>query len=209
MCVRFGQSSTAKGILEKLKAAIDDIPLPRDDIFPGEMGQIVLSDPDGDKRLVVARWGLTPHWAKEADYGKKHAYNARSETIREKPTFREAFKKRRCVIPASAIYERAEGRWLRLVPIQVEAFPIAGLWEPANDVSGSITFTMATTEPNETMAKVHDRMPVILDESDMALWMAADAPTEGLRSLLLPCPPEWLAIEDAGPITRKSPSLFA
>lgn len=208
MCVRFSQDVKARKISERLKAVYDQAHHePGNELFPGEMGEVIKAE-EGEKRLVAARWGLTPHWAKEANYGKKHAYNARSETIREKPTFRDAFKKRRCIVPATAIYERAEGHWLRLIPTQAEAFAIAGLWEPANDVSDRITFTMATTEPNAVVGEVHDRMPVILAEDDMALWMAEDAPVEGLRSLLVPCPPEWLQIEDAGPIVRKSPSLF-
>ena len=132
----------------------------------------------------------------------------------EKPTFREAFKRRRCAIPAEAFYERAEGRWLRVSPAQGELFAFAGLWEEPNErTAGMPTYTMVTTEPNESVGEVHDRMPVVLTPGTEGLWMSGDSPLDLLRELLVPCPAEWTKVEDAGPTSRKKekpekPGLF-
>ena len=179
-------------------------------LFPGETGAFATHDGE----LVEARWGLQPSWAKAPHFGRKNAYNARSETLTEKPTFRNAFKQRRCVIPAAAFYERAEGRWLRVEPAQGDLFLFAALWEAPNErTEGLPTYTMVTTTPNKAVEEVHDRMPVVLSIEDAGGWMDPDAVLDELSALLLPCPPEWTRIEDSGPISRKKekpkePGLF-
>ena len=187
MCVRF-------------TPAIQDEPLPgTGDAFPGSETPILLPE-DGEEILVPARWGLVPPWAKSPDFGRKNAYNARAETIAEKPSFRAAFRHGRCVVPAKAFYERMEGRWIRLSPKDGDSFALAGLSERANDVSPVRTFTMVTTEPNERVADVHDRMPVVLATDDVGAWLDPEADPRELHALLLPSPPERLTVEDAGPV---------
>lgn len=214
MCVRYvGVDPRNERVRERLGLSdATDVP-PVGEAFPGDQGLILRPDEERGRVLTVARWGLQPPWAQDERFGKKNAYNARSETVGEKPTFRHAFRHRRCVIPAGAFYERADGRWLRVSPAQGDLFVFAGLWEPANErTTGLDTYTMVTTEPNVTVGEFHDRMPVILAPEDAGLWMSADAPLDLLRDMLAPCPPEWVRIEDAGPVSNskkdEEPGLF-
>jgi putative SOS response-associated peptidase YedK len=188
MCVRFvGVDAKQDRIDERLEALRDR--------FPGDEAGIV--KPEGE--VVAARWGLQPAWAKDANFGRKNAYNARAETIAEKPTFRNAFRHRRCLIPAAAFYERSEGHWFRMSPRQNESFSIAGLWEPGDEA----TFTMVTTEPNRAIADVQDRMPVLLGPAEIEAWLSPETSLGELRALMVPCPPTWVAVEDVGPIGRR------
>ncbi|MGV3619134.1 MAG: SOS response-associated peptidase [Fimbriimonas sp.] len=171
-------------------------------IFPGDVGGIVLAGEGDVLEQVEARWGIIPHWADDPKYGKKNAYNARSETVAEKPTFRTAFAKRRCIIPVPAFYERnlKEKRWLRIGDPKGEPLAVAGLWETPNHHTEIPTYTMVTTEPNAYIGNVHDRMPVILDPDGVEGWLDPKSRKEDLLRLLIPAPEDALAIEDGGPI---------
>ena len=194
MCVRYAvvDSETERERLERVRDQHHDFEMPGDgwkrDRFPGDVAAYVAHGGE----VVEGRWGLQPAWAKDPHFGRKNAYNARAETVAEKPTFRTAYRHRRCVVPAAAFYERAEGRWLRVLPRE-GSFAIAGLFEEG-------TFTMVTTEPNLAIAELHDRMPVILDPSDVAGWLDPEADPRELHALLVPCPPEWTTVEDAGSV---------
>ncbi len=129
----------------------------------------------GAPAFAWLRWGLVPFWADDAKIGNR-MINARSETVREKPAFRAAFKKRRCLVLADGFYE-----WKKLddkkQPIYIHLaddrpFGFAGLWE-SNDKSGEAleTCTIITTDANDFMARIHDRMPVILDEQYHEAWL--------------------------------------
>ena len=126
--------------------------------------------------------GLVPHWAKDVSIGAK-MINARGETVAEKPAFRGAFRYRRCIVPASGFYEwRTQGgvkQPFAIVPTDTACFGFAGLWEHWTAADGSVleTSSILTTTPNELMATIHDRMPVILDPADYQSWMLAP-PTE-------------------------------
>jgi putative SOS response-associated peptidase YedK len=175
------------------------------DLYPGYLGPVLIPDEMHGRRIEVCRWGLQPWWPKlksgapDGNWGKRNAYNARSETVYSKPTFREPIKRRRCIVPVSAIYERAD-RWVRILPATREVLTVAALYEPPNDLSDRTTYTLVTTEPNECVGNVHDRMPVILAERDVDLWMDLATPPDVLRALMTPCPDEWLRVEDGGPI---------
>ncbi len=165
--------------------------------FPGSIAPILI-----DKQLVMAKWGLIPPWAQDEQFGKKNAYNARAETVAEKPTFAAAFRLRRCLVPATAFFERNSGRWIEFTgPDEVMAF--AGLYEPPNHLSSGPSFAFVTTEPNDFVAEIHDRMPVILSPEEGDMWMDQHALAADLRALLTPCPVEWLTAVDAGPIGVK------
>jgi putative SOS response-associated peptidase YedK len=138
------------------------------------------------------RWGLVPSWAKDASSGAK-MINARSDTIAEKPAFREAFRKRRCVIPVSGFFEwqgSGSGKtpWF-ITSVSGEPLSFAGLWERWRDGEGQLlrTATIITTDANEALASLHHRMPVILARADVEAWLA-----EGDARLLRPCPDAWL-----------------
>lgn len=153
----------------------------------------------GERHLGVLRWGLVPRWARDAS-GAAKLMNARSEGIAEKPSFRDAFQRRRCIIPADGFYEwRQEGS--RKQPYAValrsgEPMSLAGLWEGWKQPDGEWlrTFTIVTTEANAKQALVHHRMPVILPREAWAAWLGEEpAEPDGLLALLRPCPAEILA----------------
>lgn len=143
-------------------------------------------------------WGLVPSWSKDPSVGSR-MINARSETVAEKPSFRAAFKRRRCLVPASGFYEwqkQEKQKQPYYISMQDgQPFAIAGLWETwAGGDGGSLeSCTLLTTTANELMAPLHDRMPVIVAPEDYAQWLGTggDAtPTEldQLQHLLRPCP---------------------
>jgi len=150
---------------------------------------------DKKRALVKARWGLIPHWAKDMKIGAKMT-NARSETIAEKPSFRVAWKKRRCLIAADGFYEwDREGD--RKIPYRIayedeRPFAFAGLWErwdgPGNETGGPVrSCTIITTAANKVLAPIHHRMPVIIDPENFERWLGIDEATEDeLLALLQP-----------------------
>jgi putative SOS response-associated peptidase YedK len=160
-------------------------------IAPSQMVLSVIND--GVKnRLGYLKWGLVPSWAKDSKVGFK-MINARAETVHEKPSFREAFKKKRCLIVADSFYEwkRTENR---KVPMRIkmknnELFAMAGLWESWKSPSGELvhTCTILTTAPNDLMSTIHDRMPVILKQADEQSWLNPEVKTiDELKPFLIP-----------------------
>jgi putative SOS response-associated peptidase YedK len=142
------------------------------------------------------RRGLTPAWAEEPSIGNK-TINARAESVAERPAFKAAFRSRRCVIPASGFYEWRRGggpkRPFLIRPKDGEPLGFAGLWEAWRDpASGEavVSCTIITCAPNELVAELHDRMPVILDPEDQGRWLDPGAP--GGEQLLRLCPTGWL-----------------
>jgi putative SOS response-associated peptidase YedK len=172
---------------------------PRYNIAPTDPIPIIRIDPrDGQRELVMARWGLVPWFAKSIP--KVPHINARAETVHEKPLFREAFQKRRALVPATGFFEwqkRADGKQpYRFRAEDLEPFAFAGLWEFAR-IAGEviISATIIVGAPNPLAAAIHDRMPVILEPQDYDRWLAADTPAAELRSLLKPYPAERMIAE--------------
>jgi putative SOS response-associated peptidase YedK len=158
--------------------------------------------------VQLFRWGLVPGWAKDLAIGNK-LINARSETLAEKPSFRTALKRRRCLVLADGFYEwRADGK--RKTPIFIHRdsdapFAIAGLWEVWKAPDGALVHscTLVTTQPNALMAQYHDRMPVILPPAARARWLAAGALSdEELGALLVPYSGEDLVAHPVSPIVN-------
>ncbi len=157
---------------------------------------------EGERVLSLMRWGLIPYWARDPKIGYK-MINARAETVAAKPAFRSAYKARRCLIPASGFYE-----WKRNANPKIPHFvhrrddspmAFAGLWESCeieNEIVESCT--IITTTPNEMMAELHNRMPVILDPETFDWWMTG--PRDEVGQLLVPCPSDEL---EAYPISRQ------
>jgi putative SOS response-associated peptidase YedK len=167
---------------------------PRYNIAPTDQIPIVRIDPrDGTRELTMARWGLVPWWTKEMP--KVPHINARLETVHKTPLFREAFARRRCLIPATGFHEwqkRADGKQpYRFRLKDLEPFAFAGLWEFAR-IGGAeiLSATIIVGEPNQLAAIIHDRMPVILEPEDYDRWLDPNTPAEGLRSMLKPYPAE-------------------
>ena len=127
---------------------------------------------------AMVRWGLVPHWAKDPSMGAR-MNNARAETVAEKPSFREAFRKRRCLIPASGFYEwkLESGRKqpYYIFPSGGALFAFAGIWETWTGPTGPLeTCAIITTDANEKMAAIHERMPVIVSPGEYSAWLAGD-----------------------------------
>ncbi len=150
---------------------------PRFNIAPSQ--PIALITNEQPQALTFHRWGLIPSWAKDPKIGYK-MINARSETAAEKPSYRAAFKRRRCLIPADGFFEwqkRDGGKVPMFIHLTDQpVFAFAGLWEIWYSPEGDElrTATILTTEPNDFMAKIHNRMPVILERKDYEQWLAPD-----------------------------------
>jgi putative SOS response-associated peptidase YedK len=193
MCGRFAQRTPAKTLAREYR--VDDIPdiEPRYNIAPAQ--DILSVRRTGERReAALIKWGLVPSWAKDTSIGAK-LINARSEMITEKPSFREAFKRRRCIIPADGFYEwqRTGGKKQPYFFHMRDGHPFgfAGLWEKWRAADGRLLETCAilTTEANETLKPVHDRMPVILHPDGYDLWLDDDLRKLDLvKELLCPYP---------------------
>lgn len=196
MCGRFTLTAPGEEVAEAF--GLDEVPAlsPRYNIAPTQPLLVVhLASPEGPRRAAWLRWGLVPAGAIEPG---RPLINARAETAWEKPSFREAFARRRCLVPADGFYEWAPegGRKQPYLFRRSDGrpFAFAGLWEPASEADRPGTCVLLTTEPNELARRIHDRMPVILDPADHARWLdpRLSAPA-ALRPLLRPYP--------AGPMT--------
>jgi len=143
------------------------------------------------KVYTYAHFGLIPSWAKDK---KSININARSETLFEKKSFRDSFKNKRCLIPVNGFYEW-EKRDNEKIPYFVHSFDencfaLAGLWDEWYDASIEkyiLTVSLITTQPNETIQKIHDRMPIVLDKKDWGKWLNKESSLEELNKLFVPC----------------------
>lgn len=158
---------------------------------------LVVHAPAGAALAASLRWGLVPRWARDPVIGAK-LNNARAETVAEKPSFREAFRRRRCLIPASGFYEwRAQAGRKQpyyVHPAHGELFAFAGLWETWRGPDGALqTCAIVTTDANATMEPIHDRMPVIVARRDYARWLNCTSGND-VRDLLRPCDPGDIAV---------------
>lgn len=152
---------------------------PSYNVAPGQDVAAVVADEHGGRRYTVLRWGLVPFWAKDAKIGYR-LINARSETLAERPAFREALRRRRCLIPANGFYEwrKAAGRRSQpffVAPVGEPLIAFAGLWERWRNPAGELleSCTIVTTAANAVVAPIHARMPVIVGRADQALWLDA------------------------------------
>lgn len=176
MCGRFTLTVSA-GLLAEL-FEIDNMPdvQPRYNIAPTQPVLIIRASADNTPETASVRWGLIPSWAKDRKIGAR-MINARGETVASKPSFRDAARKRRCLIPADGFYEwqklgdRKQPHHIRFTDRRPFAF--AGLWERWYEEEGRPldSCTIITTVPNELVARIHDRMPVILDPGDYGEWL--------------------------------------
>lgn len=176
----------------------DDIS-PRFNIAPSQPVAVVPND--GQNQLDFFVWGLIPSWAKDPQIGNR-LINARAETLAEKPSFRTAFRRRRCLVLADGFYEwRQDAGQKSKTPMFIQLksrqpFAFAGLWEiwHATDGSEIRSCTIITTQPNELMAPIHNRMPVILPSQAYPFWLSPDEKGSAeLTPLLVPYPAEQMA----------------
>lgn len=191
MCGRFALAATGEEVAEHYQLPELPFVVPRYNIAPTQPVAAVRLNDAGEREFTFFQWGLIPSWAKDPSIGSR-MINARAETAAEKPAFRAAFKRRRCLLPATGFFEwrAVDGRKQPMYIHEVGGglFSLAGLWEIWHAPDGGMleTCTILTTSPNALMELIHNRMPVILDPLDYATWLAPDTPADRLHHLLRP-----------------------
>ncbi|KAA0598786.1 SOS response-associated peptidase [Azospirillum lipoferum] len=186
--------------------------MPRWNIAPTQEIPVIRREEDG-RHLAMVRWGLVPPWADDSAIGGR-MINARGESVADKPAFRDAFRKRRCLIPLDGFYEwtsmgegakaRKQGHVIRRRNRGL--FALAGLWERWRGPKGAPpldppleTATVVTTATNATLSFLHDRMPVVLDPADWDAWLDPATPLPVVEGLIRSAPEEWLDVLPVGP----------
>ena len=175
MCGRYSLTVSAEKLVNQFKAILPDEGfLPKYNAAPSQKLPIITDSEPG--KIQLYRWGLIPHWAKDISIGNK-LINARAETINEKPSFRNAFRKQRCLVLADGYYEWQKtdtGKIpYRIILKNEEPFAIAGIWESWHDEADNEirSFSIITTEANPSLTDIHNRMPVILNPDDTGKWL--------------------------------------
>jgi len=206
MCGRFALKESPKKLAEHFRIEGDFDFAPSWNIAPSMRIASITADHEDERHFRMMRWGLIPSWAKDAAIGNK-LNNARGETVAEKPSFRSAFKTRRCIIPASGFYEwKAENGikqpWYMSFK-SGEPMAFAGLWEEWKPSEGTAVETccIITTEANSLMQPIHERMPVILNPDQWEQWLSPRMTRpELVQPLIAPHDPEPM---QAWPVTRE------
>lgn len=205
MCGRITFRTEPKLVAELFD--LTSLPLfePRYNVAPTQDVLAVRLTGQEGREAVFLKWGLIPFWSKDKSFASK-AINARGETLREKPAFREAYKKRRCLIAADGFFEwkkvgkRKEPYLFELA--QRGPFAFAGLWERWSDKSEAIeSCTIITTTANELVRPLHDRMPVILPRESFSAWLG-ETPLDDLSSLLSPFPAQEMRVTQVNSIVN-------
>lgn len=221
MCGRSSLTKTEKELEERFKATFysEDLerynPIPNFNIAPTQMVPVITQDDPG--HLSVYRWGLIPFWAKDVRIGSK-MINARIETILEKPSFKKAVEKRRCLVPFDGYYE-----WMKVNSVKIpyrikrrddDIFSLAGLYEKWRSTEGQTihSFTIITREADPAMSMIHDRMPFMLDKENEKNWIdPALSGSELIRNLpVLPVEElTWYPVSDrVNKVTENDPGLI-
>ena len=196
MCGRFTMATNAEALEERFRAHVStEVAAPTYNAAPSQAQLTILNDhPDA---IVRAAWGFVPEWA-DGRPDVKPLINARAETVATKPFFRDAFKRKRCLVLADGFYG-----WKRAgkskVPYRIalkteEPFAFAGIWSTVHNAQGVVhpAFAILTTEANALVAQIHTRMPVILREQDEADWLNPRLALDEVQALLVPLPAELL-----------------
>ena len=215
MCGRFSFSPLAKIIEDRFDVKVDSTYKPRYNCAPSQ--QLAIISHDDPDVLSYYRWGLIPFWAKDAKIGNR-LINAKSETIHEKPAFRNSFRRKRCLVLSDGFYEWKKISAKEKIPYRIhlsneELFSMAGIWDSWKDPAGNEirAFSILTTRPNKLMENIHQRMPLILDRIGENNWLRATDP-ESLFPLFDPFPSEKMTAYPVSKLvnspTNDSPDLF-
>lgn len=205
MCGRFTFHADARALADYFDVADAPDLEARYNIAPTQLVPVLREDQHGARRVALVRWGLIPFWAKDAKIGSR-LINARAETLAAKASFKHAFRRRRCLVLASGFYEwqrRSGGK----VPMYVSdpsgrPYAFAALWERWRD-PGQETLescVIVTVPANNALAAVHDRMPALLDDSEIALWLAPESSAAACQAVLTPAPN---AVTGFWPVSRR------
>jgi putative SOS response-associated peptidase YedK len=221
MCGRSSLTKSEKELEDRFNATFysEDLerynPLPNFNVAPTHVMPVITNkDPDHFKPL---RWGLIPFWAKDIKIGYR-MINARVETVLDKPAFKYAMGKRRCLVPMDGYYE-----WVKTkdgkIPYRITLkdgalFSVAGLWETWKSPDGEWinSFTVLTTTPSPAIAFIHDRMPAMLQPSHEQAWLDMDLPAKEVLDIILPYPDESLKAQTVSKkvnhVAQNEPSLI-
>jgi putative SOS response-associated peptidase YedK len=174
-------------------------------VAPTQPAPVIVAK-DGARRIEMMRWGLVPHWAGPGGKRAPLMINARSESLEAKAMFRDALRRRRCLVPADGFFEwkrepgagsKAKPQPIYLHPASRRLFAFAGLWawhRDETDDAETLSFTVITGKPNELVKQVHDRMPIVLDPSTYAAWLDPALDAEGAHAMLgIPPVADWIA----------------
>jgi putative SOS response-associated peptidase YedK len=203
MCGRFTMATNPEVLEERFHAHLStELAVPTYNAAPSQAQLTILND--HPHAIVRAAWGFVPEWA-EGRPDVKPIINARAETVATKPFFRDAFKKKRCLVLADGFYE-----WKRTgkskVPYRIalkteEPFAFAGIWSMVQDAQGEAhpIFALLTTEANALVSQIHNRMPVILKEQDEEDWLNPSLALDVAQALLVPFPADRLMAYEVSP----------
>lgn len=199
MCARYSLTVSVDDLAELFGFHNRPNLAPRWNVAPTQAAAVVRRDGDGRRELAMLRWGLVPGFARDAA-GAARLINARSETAAEKPSFRQAWAQRRCLVPVDGFYEwetidGGKQAW-RIGRRGGGVLALAGLWENWIDPASNEvlqTFAVLTCPANERLAAFHERMPVILPPEDWSTWLAPDTPAGRLHGLMRSHPVEAMA----------------
>jgi len=211
MCGRFTLTATFKEIIDRFDIAAfleEENYAPSYNIAPSQAVLAVINDGKSN-RMGFLKWGLVPPWAKDSAIGHK-MINARAETLSEKPSFRTAFKKKRCLVIADSFYEWKRHEDKSKTPMRIklksaDLFAMAGIWEAWKSPEGKTLYTCSviTTGPNELMKDIHDRMPVILKPEDEKTWLNPSiSDTNDLNKLLIPYDENLMETYEVSPLVN-------
>lgn len=210
MCGRFTLRDPAKAYAAFLRRQLASLPPPRFNIGPGQRLSVIKAGEGGAREAEELLWGFIPGWSKP-EQKPAPIVNARAESVARKAAFRDAFRRRRCIVPADGFYEwrTVEGRkrphFFRLR--HDRPFALAALWEEWRPPGEQPlrTFCLVTTDANSLLGEIHDRMPVILDEAGAARWLeiSPGEPAEDLSPLLRPFPSEEMEGAPVSPWMNK------
>jgi putative SOS response-associated peptidase YedK len=210
-----GRSSSAAPVPEKALLS------PQAGIAPTDTVLVVVADEAGRRRLLPAQWGLVPSWARDRSIASS-TFNARVETAAEKPAFRDALQRRRCLLPAEAFYEwsgpkGARQPWL-IRPTSTPFLAFGGLYEHWRDPSGGVlhSCTILTTSAAPDIEQLHDRAPLLIDRTQWDRWLDPTGGADTVMDLLRPAPAGSLEVTALAEPTRlaprdqpEQPALFA
>lgn len=192
MCGRFTLTTPPQALEELFEVRCTSNLAPRYNIAPTQPAAVIGRAQNGRRELRSFHWGLVPHWAADTSQAAK-MINARSETLAQKPAYRDAFARRRCLIPTDGFYEWASGAGSGKQPYLLaladgNCFAFAGLWEGWRRPDGEIhrSFTIITTAAIAELEDLHHRMPVILPPDRYATWLDPDLPLDAAQALLQP-----------------------
>ena len=220
MCGRFSRRATRRNVADHFGLNVRNVPefVESWNIAPSTFQPVIRLDRDGHREAALMRWGLVPFWAASEKHGLS-TINAKAEEVATKPMWREAFRRRRCLVPADAFYEwqklDAKSKQPWAIALKDDGlYSFAGLWERWNpkDSLPLETFAIITTDPNELVEPLHNRMPAILEPKDYARWLDTSDAARLPLDLLRPFPAErmkaWKVGRGVGNPSNDRPELM-